>query len=303
MSVASSVPAGLGQVRSWQEDFYRYLHRHPELSHQEHRTAAKVAAQLDELGYRVHRDVGGTGLVGVLQRGDGPTVLLRADMDVLPVREATGLAYASAETATDTDGDEVPVAHACGQDMHVTCLLGAAQLLAGATEGWSGTVVALFQPAEETGDGARTMVDDDLARLIPKPDVALAQHVLPGPAGQVGTRAGPTLSAADSMRVTVYGRGGHGNPDTSSTPITTSARLWPRPSWRVGCPLRGSTTWPPASSRRCARWAGSASGVGPGRSPPRSTPPSPPSSRRPRWCSCATSAMRCLWCRPRGGSW
>ena len=129
-SSAEAVLAGLDGMRSWQEEFYRDLHAHPELSHQEHRTAARVAERLGQGGYRVQTGVGGTGVVGVLHNGDGPTVLLRADMDALPVREATGLPYASAATATDASGNDVPVAHACGHDVHVTCLLGAALLLA-----------------------------------------------------------------------------------------------------------------------------------------------------------------------------
>ncbi|MBV8992383.1 MAG: amidohydrolase [Pseudonocardiales bacterium] len=225
-SLASSVLAGIGAVRSWQEDFYRDLHQHPELSHQERRTAAKVSERLGQAGYRVHQGVGGTGVVGVLGNGDGPTVLLRADMDALPVRESTGLPYASTVTVADAGGTEVSVAHACGHDVHVSCLLGAAQLLADVPDRWKGTVVALFQPAEETGDGARGMIDDGLAGLIPAPEVALAQHVLPAPAGQVGTRAGPTLSAADSMRVTVYGRGGHGSmPQATVDPVVLAAMI------------------------------------------------------------------------------
>jgi len=165
-------------------------------------------------------------VVGVLRHGEGPTVLLRADMDALPVREATGLPYASTATSTDPAGNEVPVAHACGHDMHVACLLGAAQLLADGADHWKGTVVTLFQPAEETGDGARGMVDDKLADLIPRPDVAFAQHVLPAPAGQVGTRTGPTLSAADSMRITVHGRGGHGSmPQATVDPVVLAASI------------------------------------------------------------------------------
>jgi amidohydrolase len=226
MSAVSEVLSGLDRVRAWQEDFYRDVHQHPELSHQERRTATKVADRLRTAGYEVHEGVGGTGVIGVLRRGEGPTVLLRADMDALPVREATGLPYASTVTATDPAGNEVPVAHACGHDMHVACLLGAAQLLADGTDHWAGTVVALFQPAEETGDGARGMVDDKLADIIPRPDVALAQHVLPAPAGHVGTRTGPTLSAADSMRITVYGRGGHGSmPQATVDPVVLAASI------------------------------------------------------------------------------
>lgn len=226
MTAVSSVLAGIDDVRSRQERLYKELHQLPELSHQEHQTAAKIGQWLKGCGYQVRPGVGGTGVVGTLHNGDGPTVLLRADMDALPVREATGLPYASTVTATDSGGNEVPVAHACGHDMHVTCLLGAAELLARGTTDWSGTVVALFQPAEETGDGARGMVDDHLANIIPAPDVALAQHILPGPAGHVGTRSGPTLSAADSMRVTVYGRGGHGSmPQATVDPVVLAAMI------------------------------------------------------------------------------
>jgi hippurate hydrolase len=223
---AAAVLSGLDRVRSWQEELYHDLHQHPELSHQEHETAAKVAGRLRQAGFEVHDGVGGTGVVGLLRRGDGPSVLLRADMDALPVRESTGLPYASRVTATDETGVEVPVAHACGHDMHVTCLLGAAQRLADGHEQWNGTLVTLFQPAEEAGDGARGMVDDQLSRLIPRPDVAYAQHVLVGPAGSVSTRSGPTLSAADSMKNTVYGRGGHGSmPQATVDPVVLAAMI------------------------------------------------------------------------------
>jgi amidohydrolase len=223
---ATAVLANLDPVRAWQEDFYRKLHQHPELSHQERDTAAAVAGRLREFGYDVHEGVGGTGVVALLRNGDGPTVLLRADMDALPVREQTGLAYASTVTAKDQDGNEVPVMHACGHDVHVTCLLGAASLLAGARSAWTGTVVALFQPAEELGDGAARMVDDHLASLVGHVDVALAQHVLPYPAGFVGTRPGAVLSAADSMRITVHGRGAHGSmPQAAVDPVVLAAMI------------------------------------------------------------------------------
>lgn len=221
-SALATVLSGLEQVRGWQETAYRKVHQHPELSHQEQRTSAMVSERLREPGYDVHGSVGGTGVFGVLRNGPGPTVLLRADMDALPMREATELPYAS--TVTTSDG--VPVMHACGHDVHVTCLLGAAALLAQQRSAWSGTVVALFQPAEETGDGARGMVDDGLVRLADGVDVALAQHVLPFPAGQVGTRPGPVLSAADSVRITVYGRGGHGSmPQATVDPVVLAAMI------------------------------------------------------------------------------
>jgi amidohydrolase len=214
--------AGWKRVRSWQEDLYRDLHAHPELPHEERRTAAAVANRLREDGYEVHEGIGGTGVVGLLRNGDGPTVLLRADMDALPVREETGLAYASAVVSEDAG----PVMHACGHDVHVACLLGAASLMAGAREAWSGTLVALFQPAEETADGARSMVDDGLAAIVGAVDVAMAQHVLPLPSGVVGTLAGPVLSAADSMTITVHGRGAHGSmPQAAVDPVVLAATI------------------------------------------------------------------------------
>jgi amidohydrolase len=225
-SPASAVLAGLDGIRDEQEDLYRTLHQHPELSHQERRTAVAVAERLQRARLEVHRGLGGDGVVGVLANGEGPTVLLRADMDALPVREETGLPYASTATSTDGDGNQVPVMHACGHDVHVACLLGAARLLADSTDAWRGTLVALFQPAEETGDGARGMVDDGLATILPGVDVALAQHVMPLPAGRVGTRSGPVLSAADSMRITVYGRGAHGSmPQAAVDPVVLAAMI------------------------------------------------------------------------------
>lgn len=226
MVAASTVLDGQGRVREWQEQLYREVHEHPELSHQEERTAALVSDRLGTAGFDVHTGVGGTGVVGVLHNGDGPTVLLRADMDALPVQEETGLPYASKVTAEGADGQAVPVMHACGHDMHVACLAGAADLLAAGKEQWRGTLVTVFQPAEETGDGARGMVDGGLEKLIPKPDVAFAQHILPAPAGIVGTHSGPVLSAADSMRITVYGRGGHGSmPQATVDPVVLAAMI------------------------------------------------------------------------------
>jgi amidohydrolase len=225
-SPTSRLLAGVDTIRPWQENVYRDLHQHPELSHHERRTGELVATHLREAGYDVHEGVGGTGVVAVLHNGEGPTVLLRADMDALPVREQTGLPYASTATSTDQDGNQVPVMHACGHDVHVTCLLGAATLLAREPSAWSGTVVALFQPAEEAGDGASRMVKDGLKDLIGNVDVALAQHVLPWPAGLVATRSGPVLSAADSMRITVYGRGAHGSmPQAAVDPVVLTAMI------------------------------------------------------------------------------
>ena len=225
-SAVSRVLDRLDGVRGWQENFYRDLHAHPELSHQERRTAASVTARLRDTGCEVHEGVGGTGVVAVLRNGDGPAVLMRADMDALPVREATGLPYASSVTVTTADGAEVPVMHACGHDVHVTCLLGAIDLLADATDSWSGTVVGVFQPAEEVADGARGMLDDGLVKIVGKVDLALCQHVLAYPSGRVATRPGPALAAADSMRITVHGRGAHGSmPQASVDPVVLAAMI------------------------------------------------------------------------------
>lgn len=204
-------------IRADQEALYRDLHAHPELSHEETRTADEISRRLTAWGFEVHSGIGGTGVVGILNNGDGATVLMRADMDALPITEATGAEYASTVDA---------VMHACGHDAHVACLLGAAQLLASHTEAWQGTMVALFQPAEETGDGAHGMLADGLSEIIPVPDVALAQHVLPGASGTVLTRPGPVLSSADSVRITVYGRGGHGSmPQKTVDPVVLAALI------------------------------------------------------------------------------
>jgi len=203
---------------------YRDLHAHPELAFAEHRTAGIVAARLGDLGYQVTTGVGGTGVVGVLANGTGPTVLLRADMDGLPVLEQTGLPYASTGHAKDADGIDVPVMHACGHDMHVTCLLGAAAELMAARDSWRGTLLLVFQPAEEKGMGARAMIDDGLYERFPAPEIVLGQHVSPMPAGTLGVHAGPALAAADAIRVVLYGEGGHGSrPETTVDPVLMAA--------------------------------------------------------------------------------
>jgi amidohydrolase len=203
---------------------YRDLHAHPELAFAEHRTAGIVAERLAGLGYQVITGVGGTGVVGVLANGTGPVVLLRADMDGLPVLEQTGLPYASTRRAKDADGVDVPVMHACGHDMHVTCLLGAAAELAAARAAWRGTLLLVFQPAEEAGKGARAMVDDGLYERVPVPDIVLGQHVMPLPAGVLSVHGGPAMAAADALRVVLYGQGGHGSrPETTVDPILMAA--------------------------------------------------------------------------------
>ncbi|POH57172.1 amidohydrolase [Arthrobacter glacialis] len=199
------------------EELYRDLHAHPELSFEEMRTAAIAAAELRAAGFEVIEGIGITGVAGVLRNGDGPTVLLRADMDALPVLEDTGLAYASTVTG---------VMHACGHDVHVACLIGAARELAATRAEWSGTVVAVFQPAEEVGGGAQAMLDDGLYEKVPVPDVVLGQHVGPAPAGTLGAHPGAAFASADSIDITVRGRGGHGSrPETTIDPIVIAAAV------------------------------------------------------------------------------
>jgi amidohydrolase len=206
------------------ERVYTDIHAHPELSMQEARTARVAADRLRGAGYDVTGGIGQTGVVGLLRNGEGPTVMLRADMDALPVREQTGLPYASTQTATDSTGKTVPVMHACGHDMHVTWLIGAATLLADTRDSWKGTLMPVFQPAEETGTGAQAMVDGGLLTRFPKPDVVLGEHVMVGPAGSIGSRVGVITSAADSLQIRMFGRGAHGSmPQASIDPVVVAA--------------------------------------------------------------------------------
>ncbi|KAF2664379.1 metal-dependent amidase/aminoacylase/carboxypeptidase [Microthyrium microscopicum] len=207
------------------ESLYKHFHSNPELSHQERRTAAKIASELAKLNtYTIHTDIGGHGLAAVFANGPGTTVLLRADIDGLPVAEETGLEYASLVRMQDKSGVEHPVMHACGHDMHITSLLVAAELLVKAKDEWSGTLILCFQPAEERGNGARAMVADGLYEKVPVPDIVLGGHVMPFRAGTLGTRRGLVASSADSYHCTIYGRGGHGSqPHRTNDPILTAA--------------------------------------------------------------------------------
>jgi amidohydrolase len=206
------------------EALYKDIHSHPELSMQETRTAGLAADRLRAAGYEVTAGVGKTGVVGLLRNGDGPTVMLRADMDALPVEEATGLPYASKAKMTDREGNTVPVGHMCGHDMHVTWLAGATALFAQARDAWQGTLMAVFQPGEETAEGAQAMIDDGLFRHFPKPVVVLGQHVMVGPAGAVAGRTGAITSAADSLQIRMFGRGAHGSmPQSSIDPVVMAA--------------------------------------------------------------------------------
>lgn len=208
-------------------DIYRDLHAHPELSKQEVKTAAKLAAFARDAGYEVTEGVGGTGIVAVMRNGEGPTVLVRADMDGLPVTEQTGLAFASKERGVSTAGVESGIMHACGHDTHMTAWVETARLMAAHKDKWSGTLVMIGQPAEELGEGARAMLADGLYTRFPKPDYTLAFHDSAGmPAGKVGAAIGWTFANVDSVDIEVKGRGGHGAyPHTTIDPIVIASSI------------------------------------------------------------------------------
>jgi amidohydrolase len=213
------------ELRRRMHRLYRELHASPELSMQEHATAELIEQRLTALDIENFR-CGGTGVVGVLRNGDGPTVAFRADTDGLPLAEDTGLDYASTATGRLEDGTEVPVMHGCGHDTHVAALLTAAELLAGARGAWAGTVVLVFQPGEETAAGARAMLEDGLWERAPLPEVVLGQHVMPSRAGTVSWSAGDAMAMADSWRVTVHGKGAHASqPQDATDPIVLGAHM------------------------------------------------------------------------------
>lgn len=213
------------------EAFYKTLHADPELSLQEATTSKRITEWLLEIGFEVKTSIGGHGVVGILRNGPGKTVLIRADMDALPLCEATGLPYSSTKRMVDVaDNVEKPVMHACGHDMHCTTLLAASKLMMSAREAWSGTLVMLFQPNEERAAGAKAMVDDGLydkqRHAVPIPDIVLGAHIMPSRAGSVQTAGGPFNSAADSFKVTVYGRGGHGSrPHQAVDPVVIASSI------------------------------------------------------------------------------
>jgi amidohydrolase len=206
------------------EAVYKDIHAHPELSMQETRTAGIAANHLKVLGFEVTTQVGKTGVVGILRNGDGPTVMLRADMDALPIKEATDLPYASTVTGTDPSGKTVHVAHSCGHDMHVACLIGATSFFAKSRDAWRGTLMAVFQPGEETAQGAKAMIDDGMFKRFQKPDVVLGQHVMSLLSGNIDWRAGIVTSSADSLQIRMFGRGAHGSmPESSIDPVVMAA--------------------------------------------------------------------------------
>jgi hippurate hydrolase len=209
------------------EELFLDFHRNPELSYMETRTAGIIAAQLRETGAEVTEGVGGTGVVGIMRNGEGPTVLVRADMDGLPVAEDSGHDYASTARQVGIDGVEAPVMHACGHDVHITALIGAARQLARLRDSWNGTIVFIAQPAEERIGGARAMMDDGLYERFPKPDYALAFHVTASlPTGTIAMQPGLVASSSDSVDITVHGVGAHGAyPHMGIDPIVMGAQI------------------------------------------------------------------------------
>lgn len=206
------------------EEIYKDIHSNPELSMQEFRTSKIAADYLTDCQYEVSTGIGITGVVGLMKNGEGPVVMLRADMDALPVTEATGLPYASSKIARDDEGVEVGVSHVCGHDMHVTWLMGTARLFSEHRDQWKGTLMAVFQPGEEVGRGAQGMIDDGMMDRFPKPDIILGQHVMVGESGTIGHRSGAILSAGNSLKVKLFGRGAHGSsPQTSIDPVIMAA--------------------------------------------------------------------------------
>lgn len=222
-----AVRAWLGSNGASLEELYRHLHQNPELSFREVKTAARMAKELRGLGLEVTEKVGGNGVVGVLRGGPGPVVLLRADMDALPVAEETGVAYSSKIRAESADGRAIGVMHACGHDLHMTCLIGAARVLAANKSAIKGTVVFQLQPAEERSGGMDRMIADGLLTRFPRPDYALALHTAADlPVGKIGVRSGPAMANVDSCDITVYGKAGHGAaPHLTIDPIVQAAKL------------------------------------------------------------------------------
>jgi len=224
--LAASSLDGLDQMYPQLDALYLDLHKNPELAMKEQRTSARMAEELRKLGYEVTTGVGGTGVVGVLRNGKGPTVLLRTELDALPVEEKTGLPYASTATAVNAAGQTVPVMHACGHDAHMAGWTGAAALLARMKDRWRGTVLMIGQPAEETVQGAKAMIADGLLKRFPKPDFSVAVHdSSDAPAGKVYFVPGYGMASVDSVDLTIFGRGGHGaKPNTTVDPVVIAAR-------------------------------------------------------------------------------
>lgn len=225
-ALKESIENNIAEVYDNIEALYRHLHQYPELPFQEHKTSARLADELEALGFEVTRNVGRTGVVAMLRNGDGPTVMLRGDMDALPIEEQTGLEFASREHAHSDSGASVPVMHACGHDLHSSCLVGAGAVLMALREQWRGTLMLICQPAEEIFGGARAMLEDGLYQRFARPDIILGQHNMPALAGTVGHIPGRAMAAATTLGVTVHGVGGHGStPSNTVDPVVIAAHI------------------------------------------------------------------------------
>jgi len=226
-AAAQSLADAVAKDADYLHALYVDLHEHPEISFQEEKTSAHLAAELRGLGFEVTEGVGGYGIVGVMKNGDGPTLLIRTDMDALPVPEQTGLPYASHATTVDDDGNTVPIMHACGHDVHMTVFVGTARRMAALTDQWAGTLIMIGQPAEERGGGAKAMIDDGLFTRFPRPDYNMALHDSASlPAGDVGYASGYALANVDSVDILVKGIGGHGAyPQTTKDPVVLAAEI------------------------------------------------------------------------------
>ncbi len=225
-SLKTAIDSQIEQVYDGIHSLYCDLHQNPELPFREYNTSRKLADTLETLGFDVTREVGQTGVVALLRNGVGPTVMLRGDMDALPIKEQTGLDYASRETAETADGERVPVMHACGHDLHSSCLVGAASVLAMLKPHWSGTLLVVCQPAEEIFGGAQAMLNDGLYERFARPDIVFGQHNMPALAGTVGHIHGQAMAAATTLGVTVHGNGGHGSmPAQTVDPVVIAAHI------------------------------------------------------------------------------
>ena len=226
-SAGDPLAAQVQSVYPQAQALYVDLHEHPELSLHEVNTAAMLAKQLRQLGYDVTENVGGTGIVAILHNGNGPVILLRTELDALPVAEKTGLPYASHVTTKDDAGHDVPVMHACGHDIHMAALVGTAEIMAKTKDQWHGTLMLIGQPAEERAMGAKAMIADGLFTRFPKPSAGVALHTTNGlPAGTVGVLSGYVSSNSDTINITIYGRGGHGAmPESTIDPIVIAAKI------------------------------------------------------------------------------
>lgn len=224
-SIKTDIHDQVDQIFTKTQSLYQHLHQHPELSFDEHQTSERLAKELSDIGYDVTTKVGRTGVVAVLKNGDGPTVMLRGDMDALPIKEQTGLDYASQKIGKK-DGRETAVSHACGHDLHSSCLIGAAEVLYNLKERWAGTLILICQPAEEVFGGAKAMLEDGLYERFGRPDVVLGQHNMPGLAGTVGHLSGIAMAACTNLAVVIHGAGGHGSmPAQTIDPVVIAAHV------------------------------------------------------------------------------